>query len=474
MGAFSLTEIDPDAVVYMVGIGGAGMSAIATVLLQMGYRVEGSDLKDSSYVRRIREMGAVVGLGHSPDNLRTPAVIVRSSAVARSNPEIVEAEKRGIPVIDRARMLAAIMAIKEGIAIAGTHGKTTTASMMAQVLMSCGEDPSFLIGAELNDVGSNARYGTGRFLVAEADESDGSLLFLRPAHTILTNIELDHLDYYRDIQHTEEVFAEYLSLLPAGGVAVLCGDDPRVYRIGTGQKERGVNLFYYGQGAQNDYIFENWRSNADGCSYSASLHGKTLADVKTRVPGLHNIYNSLAVLALSHRLEQPLDRVVDGLARFGGVRRRFEQVGSRDGITVIDDYAHHPTEVEAVLSTASTVNPSRIVSVFQPHRYSRTRMLAPAFGEAFSRSGLVIITDVYGAGEEPEPGVSGELIVESIKEHDPAIDVLYVPSRENLAKEVAGLLREGDMVITMGAGDITLCGREILGLLGANGDGYSQ
>ncbi len=442
------------------------MSAIATVLMQMGYRVEGSDLKESPNVRRLRAMGAVVGIGHRADNLGLAEVVIRSSAVSGDNPEIIEAERRGIPVIARASMLSGIMETRESIAVAGTHGKTTTSSMITQMLLECGTDPAFLIGGELNEIGSNAHYGAGRYLVAEADESDGSLLCLKPSHAVLTNVELDHPDYFESIEQTADVFRRFLDLLPTGGTAVVCGDDPMARRVGLDFAGAGGTVLFYGRGEENDYRFEGEAVSAEGCAYTARFRGEELGAVRTLVPGVHNIYNSLAALAVGHSLGIPVDGAIEGIRRFQGVRRRFELVGTHDGIKIVDDYAHHPTEVRAVVDLASKIAGGRVMVVFQPHRYSRTGRLAADFAESFDAADVVVVTDIYGAGEEPEPGVTGRMVADGIRERDPAKELHYVPSRSELAHRVVELLRDGDLVITMGAGDVTQCAREILGLLG--------
>ncbi len=441
------------------------MSAIATVLLEMGYRVEGSDIKESPNVRRLRQLGAAVGLGHRADNLGDARVVVYSSAVAADNPELLAANRAGITVMARAEMLSAIMATRSGIAVAGTHGKTTTSSLVAQALLACGADPAFLIGGELNEIGSNAHYGAGAYLVAEADESDGSLLCLRPGCAVLTNVELDHPDFFESVEHAAKVFSEFLALLPPGGFAVVCGDDPGSREVGEAHAARGGRTVFYGSGEGNDYRFFSEECSAGGCRYTAACLGVELGEVRILVPGRHNVYNSLAALAVCRELGFPTDRLIQGIAAFRGVRRRFELVGSRDGIKVFDDYAHHPTEVRAVLELAASTQPGRVVAVFQPHRYSRTARLAGDFGESFGLADLVVVTDVYGAGEEPEPGVSGKLVADSILDREPDKELVYIPSRAELASNVAPLLREGDTVITMGAGDITLCAREILDIL---------
>ena len=468
-GRFSLDELPGGSTVHFVGAGGAGMSAIATVLLQMGYKVEGSDLKESSYVRRLRDLGASVGIGHRAGNVGACEVVVRSSAIRSDNPEIVGAVRRGLPVISRAQMLAAIMETRRGIAVAGTHGKTTTSSLVTCMLGGCGADPSYLIGGELNETGSNAHYGTGEFIVAEADESDGSLLYLRPEVVVLTNIDWDHLDYFDSPEHTARVFRKFLEVIPLDGFAAICGDDPRALEVGTDYRRSGGRVVFYGKDSGSDYAFEVVERDAAGMSFSVSGPDGEIALMRTNLPGLHNAYNALAAIAVGCELKLPLDCIASGIESCPGVRRRFEEVGEHGGIRVIDDYAHHPTEVKAVMEIATNLEAERVVAVFQPHRYTRTRLLSKQFGESFDGAGLVVVADVYGAGEDPEPGVTGKLVADSILEHDPDMEVAYFESRADLARGLVGLLEPGDVVITMGAGDVTQCGREILDLLGSEG-----
>lgn len=464
-----LEELDRKKPVHLVGIGGAGMSAVATVLLEMGFRVEGSDIKESRNTRRLRGKGAVIGVGHRRDNVGRPSVVVKSSAVRDDNPELLAAVEKGIPVVTRAEMLGAVMGTGRAIAVAGTHGKTTTAALMAQMLMNCGKQPSFLVGGDLNEIGSNARYDRGEFLVAEADESDGSLLSLRLEVAVLTNVDIDHHDYYRDLDHTSEVFSGFLGLVPSGGFAVVCGDDPRALEVGRSFQQGGGELILYGSGEQNQYRFDRVEISGPGSAFDVWYQGRRLGRARVGIPGIHNASNALAAIATGHRLGLPEGDLLKSMADFGGVHRRFETVGMSGTILVIDDYAHHPTEVRAVLELASTLAESRVVAVFQPHRYSRTASLARAFGESFRKAGVVVISDVYGAEEEPEPGITGELVVDYTRECYPDKEVHYVPERSRLAREVCSVLQEGDMVLTMGAGDITQCAREVLEILEGHG-----
>ena len=461
-----LLAMTRDSVFHFVGIGGAGMSAIATVLLEMGFTVEGSDLKESSYVRRLRDVGAVVGIGHRAENVGDSRILVRSSAVRGDNPEVREALRLGIPVVSRAEMLAAIMATGRGIAVGGTHGKTTTSSLIACMLNGCGVDPTYLVGGELCGTGGNAHFGTGDFVVAEADESDGSLLRLRPEVAVITNIDWDHLDYFDSPEHTERIFRDFLELLPvAGGAAVVCGDDERARVVGEDYLRTGGTVVFYGRGESNAYRIASVETGARGGTFEVAGPGGETSRVDVLLPGMHNVYNSLAALAVGRELGFGMAELIPGISSCKGVRRRFDTVGSRGGITVVDDYAHHPAEVVAVLEVARAAGAERVVAVFQPHRYTRTRMLAGDFAASFQRADLVVVTDVYGAGEEPEPGVTGRLIADRILEADASKPVEYFASRTSLAGNVVPLLKPGDLVLTLGAGDITRCAREILELL---------
>ena len=456
-----LEELERTRPIHMVGIGGAGMSAIATVLLQMGFMVEGSDIKESPNIRRVRLVGATVGIGHRADNVGTASLVVASSAIRDDNPEILEARRKNISVVARAEMLAAIMSGKRGIAVAGTHGKTTTSSLVAQALYGCGADPSFLIGGELNEIGGNARHGAGEFLVAEADESDGSLLYLKPEAAILTNADVDHVDYFNGGEHVACVFLDFLQRVT--GFAVICYDDERARETGRKYESGGGKAIYYGADKDCDFRFSDAKSSHAGVEFDAFRGDEPLGTTRCAVPGVHNAYNALAAIAMGVTLGFPAEGVVRSIGEFRGVRRRFETVGSARGVTVIDDYAHHPTEIAAVLAVAKELATSRLVVVFQPHRYSRTRTFAGDFASSLSLADLLVITDVYAAGEDPEPGVSGQLIVDGIESDGKK--VYYVQNRLELARSVVPLLEEGDMLITMGAGDVTQCAREILELL---------
>ncbi|MDD5748282.1 MAG: UDP-N-acetylmuramate--L-alanine ligase [Actinomycetota bacterium] len=459
---FKIENADKKLPIHLVGIGGAGMSAIAIVLAQMGFIVEGSDLKESAYVRRLREFGIKVAIGHRVENLSCPQLVVVSSAISPDNPEVTGARELEIPVVTRAEMLQQIMSTKKGIAVAGTHGKTTTASLITWMMMECKTDPSFLIGGELNEIGSNANYSDGEYLVAEADESDGSLLSLRPFVAVLTNVDGDHLDYFGSLDRTEAIFSEFLSLLPEDGFALVCGEDPRAVKATQDYVRKGGNVFMFGEGFENDYRFDEVEMANDHWLFDIYFRDEKLGEARMKLSGLHNAYNALATFAVGHQLGLPVEGILRGIEKFSGVRRRFEAVGEFNGITVFDDYAHHPTEIGAVIGTARAIYPNRLVVVFQPHRYSRTKLLANAFGTCFDGVDLLFVTDIYGAGEEPEPGITGKIIVDSVKKYNPGLPVIYIRDRKTLAKEVCERLKPQDMVITMGAGDITHCAREII------------
>ncbi len=451
--------------VHFVGIGGAGMSGIAMVLAWLGVRVTGSDLKASRYTRNLEAAGIAVRIGHHADNLADAALVVVSSAIPESNPEVRAARATGLPVLARAEMLARVMTLRRGIAVAGTHGKTTISSMIAHVLFQAGLDPTFLVGGELNDIGSNAGVGQGEWLVAEADESDGSLLFLRPEVAVVSNVELDHHANYACLDDVLEVFRRFVALLPADGLVVLVagsgGQDlaghtrARVVTVGIGAGDLSANV-----GHVDDR----------GSEFVVSDGGEDLARVELRVPGEHNILNALAALAaLRHAGVSPA-RAAPHLATFSGAARRFQEVGREGGVIVVDDYAHHPTEIRATLTAARQGGHRRVVAVFQPHLYSRTRYLQREFGQALTLADEAVVTDVFPAREEPEPGVTGKLIVDAYLGQRPGGPVVYVPRLADVAGYLAPRLRRGDLLVTLGAGDVYRAGEQVLAALRGQGD----
>ncbi len=459
-----------EKLIHFVGIGGAGMSAIANVLLEMGAPVSGSDIKESANSRRLEELGARITIGHDARNIDGASTVVISSAIPESNPELAAARDRGVEVLIRAEMLARLGEGKKTLAVAGTHGKTTTTSMIALVLERNRLEPTFLIGGELNDIGSNARYGAGDLLVAEADESDGSFLHLSPHFAVVTNVEPDHLDHYASFEEIKETFARFLGRLPSAGTAVVCGDDPVLLEIALAAAPRVVT---YGFGSDNDYVARNAEVLNGGVEFEVSEREAELGNVILKVPGSHNVLNGLATIAVARLLGLEFSQVARVLSEFSGVKRRFQHVGRLREITVVDDYAHHPTEVKATLAAAREGDWRRVVCVFQPHRFSRTKLLGSQFGPSFEDADLIVLTDVYGAGEEPEPGVSGKLLVDALLQKAPRAQVAYIPRRGDVASFLKAQVREGDLVITMGAGDVWTVGPELLNAL-AEGAGSAE
>ena len=437
------------------------MSGIAEVLLNLGYQVSGSDVKESEVTRRLAALGCEISYGHRKENVREADVVVVSSAVRKGNPEVEVAEQRLIPVIPRAEMLAELMRMKVGIAIAGTHGKTTTTSLIATVLAAGGLDPTVVIGGRLNSIGSNARLGQGDFLVAEADESDGSFVKLMPTIAVVTNIDADHLDYYSDIDEIKEAFLGFLDKLPFFGLAVLCLDHPNVQSLIPRLKKRFTT---YGLTTQADYqakeiVFEEFSTTFD------VLHQrKEVGRLRLQMPGLHNVYNALATVATAFEFDIPFRVVQESLGDFKGIQRRFQVKGEKRGILVVDDYGHHPVEIMATLKAARSGWKRRVVVVFQPHRYSRTQALFKEFLSAFYDADVLVLTDIYPAGEDRIEGVEAKSLFEGIREYGHK-DVTYIPNKKEIAEHLLRILKPGDLVITLGAGDITQIPDDLLSLL---------
>jgi len=447
--------------IHFVGVGGIGMSGIAEVLLNLGYQVSGSDVKESEVTRRLAALGCEISYGHRKENVREADVVVVSSAVRKGNPEVEVAEQRLIPVIPRAEMLAELMRMKVGIAIAGTHGKTTTTSLIATVLAAGGLDPTVVIGGRLNSIGSNARLGQGDFLVAEADESDGSFVKLMPTIAVVTNIDADHLDYYSGIDEIKEAFLGFLDKLPFFGLAVLCLDHPNVQSLIPQLKKRFTT---YGLTTQADYqakeiVFEEFSTTFD------VLHQrKEVGRLRLQMPGLHNVYNALATVATAFEFDIPFRIVQESLGDFKGIQRRFQIKGEKKGILVVDDYGHHPVEIMATLKAARSGWKRRVVVVFQPHRYSRTQALFKEFLSAFYDADVLVLTDIYPAGEDRIEGVEAKNLFEGIREYGHR-DVTYIPNKKEIAAHLLRILKPGDLVMTLGAGDITQISDELLNLL---------
>lgn len=458
--------------VHMVGIGGAGMSGIARILLDRGGLVSGSDAKDSRGVVALRARGAAIRIGHDESSLDLlpggpTAVVTTHAAIPKTNPELVEARRRGIPVILRPVVLAKLMADHTTLMVTGTHGKTTTTSMIIVALQHSGFDPSFAVGGDLGEAGTNAHHGSGDCFVAEADESDGSLLEYAPDIAVVTNIEADHLDFFGTVEAYRAVFDDFVERIKPGGTLVVCTDDPGAAALAERTAALGIRVLRYGSNpaVPADGTLLSWEQHDTGAVAHIQLAGEPHPRVmRLSVPGRHMALNALGALLAAMQVGVPVDSVLDGLAGFEGVRRRFELVGSANGVRVFDDYAHHPTEVRTNLSAMRTLTEqsggARSIVVFQPHLYSRTETFAQEFGHALDGADEVFVLDVYAAREKPIAGVSGA----SVSEHV-SVPVTYVPDFSAVAERVADAANPGDVVITMGAGDVTMLGAEILNAL---------
>ncbi len=443
--------------IHMIGIGGAGMSGIAEVLNRRGNTVTGSDLKESPYTKRLIEQGIEVYIGHAPEQVGDVEQVVISTAIPPTNPELLEAHRHSIPVIPRAAALATILQGRRSVAVAGTHGKTTTTSMTAHVLKALGDEPTALVGGELNDIGSNVAFGDPDLVVAEADESDRSLLYLKPQSAIVTNVEFDHPDFYSSLDDVIETFQSFVGSLPTDGHLVTCADDPHCVGLASKAPCPVTTYGISGGDLRAEITSPNSYTFFEGDSERGTVH--------LGVYGRHNVLNSLAAAGIARWLGHDPYEAVRSLENFGGVRRRFQLKGEKSGIRVLDDYAHHPTELSATLDAARSTSKGRVIAVFQPHRYSRTRRLSREFGEAFSAADAVLVTDVYGAGEMPQPGVNGKLIVDAICETREHPDVYYIPEQRDVPQVLGIISGSDDTVLTMGAGDISRVGDELLEIL---------
>ena len=461
----SLFKTRHAAHVHFVGIGGIGMSGIAEVLLNLGYRVSGSDLKASDITRRLERLGATLFEGHRAENLVQADVVVISSAVRKDNPEVVTARQRKIPVIPRAEMLAELMRLKYAVAVAGSHGKTTTTSMVATVLSAAGLDPTAVVGGKVNVLDSNAKLGKSELMVVEADESDGSFLHLHPSISVVTNIDPEHMDHYGTLENLQDAFVAFCNRVPFYGLNVLCLDHPNVQTLLPRMEKRFVT---YGSSHMADYRLEGVRLEGFSTRFEAFRRDEALGEFRVRMVGAHNALNALAVIAVAEEMDVPLDVVRSALAEFGGVQRRFTVRGEAAGVTVVDDYGHHPTEVAATLAGARRAFGRRLVVAFQPHRYTRTHDLLREFATSFNDSDVLFVSSVYAAGEEPIPGATGDALAEAVRSHGHR-DVTYVEKRVDLARALLPRLREGDLVLTLGAGDITQVGPELVSLLQQHG-----
>ena len=449
--------------VHFIGIGGAGMSGIALVLHDRGYQVSGSDLKSSRYVRELTRAGIPVTIGHKAETIDdvNPDVVVISTAIPDDNPELVAAREKGITVWPRAQMLAALSEGQRSVCVAGTHGKTTTSSMIAVMLEGLGLDPSFLIGGVVEGYGTNGKNGSGDLFVAEADESDESFLLLHPQVAVVTNIEADHLDHYHSLAEIDEAFRQFMALPGPRGAAIVWGEDADLAALA---ERSGTPSKTYGRGVEFDYV-----ATLDEDPKVVHVGTPSGQNVTVRIeanPGVHNLLNATAAIAVADVLGLDVEAAARALSEFKGVKRRFTPVGEAKGVTVVDDYGHHPTEIKATLKAAKALGYDRVVVLFQPHRYSRTQALAKEFATAFDDADELIVMDVFAASEVPIPGVSGKTVAASVAAQRPEMPVSYMPDRRRLADALVERLRPGDLLITMGAGDVTMVGPELLERLG--------
>lgn len=457
-----MTEVSSNAKIesaHFIGIGGTGMSGIALVLHERGCKVTGSDLKASHYVRELEDAGIEVHVGHEAATIDAamPQVVVTSTAIPETNPEVLRARELGIPIWPRAKMLSYLSNNATTVAVAGTHGKTTTSSMVATMLDKLGLDPSFLIGGVVEGYDTNGKNGDGGYFVCEADESDGSFLYLNPNVVVVTNIEADHLDHYGTLENIEKTFCKFMSLVGEDGTVIINGDVPHYVELA---RSTGRRVLTYGFDESCDYVChpeDTHHKIESNFSVSTPSHGDVHVTIAAN-PGRHNMANATAALAVADVLGQDVNDAVAALSQFKGARRRFTHVGDIAGVTVVDDYGHHPTEVAVTLAAAKDLQFSRIVCVFQPHRYSRTQALADKFAHAFKDVDVLRVMDVFSAGEMPIPGVSGKTIANGVAATGEVVDVEYIPNRRELVNNLVSIVRPGDLLITQGAGDVTQIG----------------
>ncbi len=444
--------------IHFVGIGGIGMSGIAEVLLNLGYNISGSDLESTDITSRLESLGARIFQGHRSSNLTHADVVVKSTAVGEDNPEVMEAHSRNVPVIPRAEMLAELLKLKYSIAVSGCHGKTTTTSMVSTVLAHGGLDPTMVIGGRLDSIGSNARLGEGDFIVAEADESDGSFLRLNPYMAVITNIDREHLDYYPGIGEIKDAFLQFANSVPFYGSVILCGDCDNVRDILPRVKRRAITYGIY-----NDSDFRAADISFEGFTSRFSIYHKDvlMGEVEIKVPGLFNVYNAVAAIAVGMELGMDFSTIREGIRTYQGVHRRLEIIGEAEGITVVDDYGHHPTEIKAVLAAAKNAWKRRLIVVFQPHRYTRTKALFDEFLSSFDDADLLILTDIYAASEKEIQGINSMSLSKGIQDQGHS-NVMYLSGFGEIADHLCSLIRPGDVVMTLGAGSVWRLGKDLL------------
>lgn len=447
--------------VHFVGIGGAGMSALAKILVEKGYNVSGSDVKESVMTGILRDLGAKVFIGQRAENIQDTEAIVVSSAIRENNPEVVEAKRLGLKRLHRSDVNAFLINNSKGIAVAGAHGKTTTTSMLGVSLDYEGVSPSIIIGGEVDYLGSNAKLGKSDYLVSEADESDGTFLKYYPYIGIVTNVENDHMDHYGTMENIIKAFTQFLNQIREDGWGVVCFDNENIRNI---VKNVNRKIVSYAIDHEADYVAANIKADASGTSFDVIHKGENLGTVKLNVPGRHNVLNAMACVVTGITLGQSVAQMAEGLTMFNGAKRRFQTKGKAHGVWVVDDYAHHPTEIATTLKAARQTQPKRLVCAFQPHRYSRTQLLQKEYGSCFKDADLLVLTDVYSAGEDPIPGVDGELLVKEVAEQT-GQKTVYIKDKKEIAAYLKSIAQEGDLIMTMGAGDIVKCGEELVELL---------
>lgn len=445
--------------IHFIGLGGAGMSGIARIMLAKGFTVSGSDKTDSPVLTSLKALGAKVFVGHIKENLADAQLVIISAAITENNPELVAAKQGGIPVVARANALAWLMSESTSVAVAGTHGKTTTTAMLTVALQSAGADPSFAIGGTINNAGTNAHSGSGPIFVAEADESDGSFLAYKPSGAIITNVELDHVDHFADEEAVFAVFEQFVDSIKPGGFLVACGDDSGVKHLLSQIKRSDLKILLYGEDSNNDFRIDRINLAPTTSSAALTITGRKIGELTLAVAGKHNLLNAVAAFAAGSAMGITEDKLITGLKSFTGTRRRFELKGEVAGVKVIDDYGHHPTEINVTLTAAKNLAQSgRVLVVFQPHRYSRTAVFSHQFAEALANSDFTFLLEVYAASEQPIPGVSSLLIIKDMKSDQ----AKFEPSMVQVVSEVAMMAKSGDVIITLGAGDVSSLGDPIL------------
>jgi len=455
---YSLTDL-AKLKIHFIGVGGAGMSGIARIMLAKGFSISGSDKSESAMLTSLKALGAEIFVGHASQNLGDAQMVIISSAINESNAELLAAKAKGLPIIARATALAWLMSESTSVAIAGTHGKTTTTAMLTVALQSAGLDPSFAIGGTINTAGTNAHSGTGTIFVAEADESDGSFLAYKPTGAIVTNIELDHVDHFPNEDAVFAVFEQFVSSIKQGGFLVACGDDAGVNNLLKRIKRTDLQIYLYGKGTSNDFRIDKIHLAPKGSSSVVSSTGRKVGELNLAVAGEHNLLNGLAAFAAASALGAAETKVLDGLASFTGTKRRFELKGEVGGVKVIDDYGHHPTEVNVTLTTAKNLaQAGRVIVIFQPHRYSRTAAFATQFSTSLALADFTYLLEVYAASEKPLPGVSSLLIAKAMNPQQ----VKFEPSMIEVVNEVVAMAKSGDVILTLGAGDVSSLGEPIL------------